>query len=90
MGIGCVGSRSAVQQIAGQLQEQRRLPRARFAQDEQLLHGVEDLHDLHPRRQRSFTLIRTLDQQVHRSRHGVRSLAQAQKDSRLVEQRSLE
>jgi len=55
-------ARSTVQQVAGQLQEQRRLPRARSAQDEQLLHGVEDLHNLHPRRQRSFTLIRPLDQ----------------------------
>jgi hypothetical protein len=77
-------ARSAVQQVAGQLQEQRRLPGARIAQDEQLLHGVEDLHDRRPRRQRSVTPIRALDEQVHRSRHGVQSLAQTQKDLRLV------
>ena len=74
----------AVQQVAGQLQEQRRLPRARRTQDEErLVHGVVDIHDLGAGWQRSFDLIRALDQQVQGSHNGIGSLVQADEDARL-------
>jgi len=77
--------RGAGEQVAGQLKEQRRLPRARRAEDEQrLIHGVEDVHDLSTGRQGPFVLVRALrkgrrarEESVHAPRVGRRPVPRA-------------